>query len=134
MFPYKRLPYQFSKVALYCGVYFLETSPTMTTGRLKHLRHAYLPDDIWQKYQKHLKPEPWMIKTAPQWFIATGQDDFLRDDTVKLHQLLEQHHVPHHFYDYQSDDESVRHVFELNPDTAVATEAMQDLMTFFDDK
>lgn len=132
-FSYEPLPYSFRKVALYCGVYFLETSPTMITGRLKHLRHAYLPDAIWEQYRDQLNPEPWMKETAIQWLLATGQDDFLRDDTVNLHQFLDRHHVSHHFYDYHSDAESVRHVFELHPDTAVATEALCDLMTFFNE-
>lgn len=129
-FDYEKLPYDIQKAALYCGVYFLETSPTMTEGRLKQLRHAYLPNNIWAKYREQLKPEAFMMDTKTDWLLATGKDDFLCEDTLRLHQFLDEKARRHTFYDYRSDTESVRHVFELHPHTHVAEAALNDLIQF----
>lgn len=130
LFSYESLSYPISKVALYCGVYFLETSPTINEGRLKDLRKAYLPDEIWQKYDKQLRTENYLTSSIPDLFLATGHEDFLREDTHRLHDYLVEKKIKHQMKDYRSATEEVRHVFELHPNTTVSKQAMNDLMTF----
>ena len=130
-FSYKKIPYVIDKVALYCGIYFLEQSFTMTQGRLKELRKAYLPDHIWKKYRQRLQVEQYITDALPSLFIATGQDDFLKEDTLRLHDYLKEKSISHYMKEYCSQKEAVRHVFELQPATSISDEAMKDLMYFF---
>lgn len=130
MFLYETLPYKIAKVALYCGVYFLESSFTMTHGRLRDLRKAYLPDEIWKEYRQQLQTENYLTFAFPELMLLTGREDFLREDTYRFHQYLVDKRLAHIMKEYQSESEEVRHVFELHPHSAVSKQAMNDLVDF----
>lgn len=130
LFPYLPLPYKISKVLLYCGVYFLEKSFTMTKGRLKDLRKAYLPDDVWKKYRNQLQTENYISSEFPNLMLATGSEDFLREDTWNLHDELSNKGIQHVIKEYQSDTEEMRHVFELDQRKKEFSSILADACSF----
>ena len=114
LFPYSKLSYPISKVILYCGIYFLEHSFTINEGKLKTLRHAYLPDEIWKKNRYQLRPEQYITRDFPPLMLITGSDDFLREDTMRLHEYLNQRGIEHVMKEYHDESDRMGHVFELD--------------------
>lgn len=97
-------------VALNCGAYDV----TMATGLVGKLMKDFLPRGGEPGERELATPLNHINSKFPPAFIATAHKDFVRDDSLKLKNKLDELGVFNEYHVFQNTDDSLGHVFHLN--------------------
>lgn len=99
-------------VALNCGQYHMgEDDLDELTGKLMA---EYLPEKGTEKELKLLCADEYVTEDFPPAFIATAEEDFLRQQAPLLYEKLQSREVYCELHDYSGKTEKLGHVFHLN--------------------
>jgi acetyl esterase/lipase len=96
-------------VALNCGVY--EVIKEGLTGKL--IRDL-MPKKGTEEELQLISPVRHLNSSFPPSYIMTAEKDFLKDDAMKLHSILDDLGVCNEYHLYDDHDHTLGHVFHLN--------------------
>ena len=104
--PSKLLP---KAVALNCGMYDV-TKKGLTGNLIRDL----MPQKGTEEELQLITPVLHLNSSFPPSYIMTAEKDFLKDDAMKLHSILDDLGVRNEYHLYDNRDHSLGHVFHLN--------------------
>lgn len=124
LFGYKQPQIKFRAGVLNCAPYFMLTQKLWTSTK------AYYTDEIMQHQQAMVGTENHFNDQIPPLFIATANNDYLRDDSMKFAGFLMAKKHPHVAKVYGDEDHQLKHDFMINQTNALAKQATLDEIQF----
>lgn len=124
LFGYKQSKIKFQAGVLNCAPYFMLTQELWTATK------AYYTDNIMQNHQSMVGTENYFNNHVPPLFIATSNDDFLRDDSMKFTGFLIAKNHPHVAKVYGDEQHRLKHDFMINQNDELAKQATMDEIQF----
>lgn len=126
MFNYNLTDLHFRAVALNSSANFM-FDPDM----VQDLSRAYFTDKIMSQKHDQINTEEYIDDNFLPTYICTVNNDFIRNNSVKLDGFLTAKRVSHVFKMYGDDKNPREHVFLINQRDAIAKQANDDEMAFF---
>ena len=124
LFGYSRPPITFRAGILNCAPYF------MLTQRLWPATQAYFPEKVLTEKKTMMATEESFTDALPPLYIATANQDFLRDDSMKFAGFLMAHHHPHVAKVYGDDQHPQQHDFMISQKDKLADQVLDDEIQF----
>lgn len=96
-------------VALNCGMYDMNIK-----GAQGNLVKDLMPHKGTEEEIRLITPHYHLNSSFPPAFIMTAVEDFLKEDSIKMHSMLDDLGVRNEFHLYDNEDHSLAHVFHVN--------------------
>lgn len=96
-------------VALNCGVFEVTKE-----GHMGRLIRDLMPHKGTEEELRLITPLYHINSSFPPAYIMTATNDFLKEDAMKVHSLLDDLGVSNEYHLYDNDDHSLGHVFHVN--------------------
>ena len=116
-------------IILSCPVYDYETiGEAMTKAAQKRM---FGPLYFDQEQRKEISPRTYIDKLDIPTFICTAKKDFLRNESLTLHQDLLGRGFKHEFIDIDSNDKKIGHIYNVDfPDYPICLEVNNKIIEF----
>ena len=124
LFGYSRPAITFRAGILNCAPYF------MLTQKLWPATRAYFTDQVMTEKKVMMATEESFTDSLPPLYVATANQDFLRDDSMKFAGFLMAHHHPHVAKVYGDDQHPRQHDFMISQKDKLADQALDDEIQF----
>ena len=124
LFGYSRPAITFRAGILNCAPYF------MLTQKLWPATQAYFPKKVLTEKKTMMATEESFTDALPPLYIATANQDFLRDDSMKFAGFLMAHHHPHVAKVYGDDQHPRQHDFMISQKDKLAEQVLDDEIQF----
>lgn len=126
LFRYERLNVTVRAAAINCGASFMQL-PGAISGAIE----AYFTRDAIHSSDERLNTESSLTPEMPPLFLMTANNNFIRDQTVRLDGYLLAKGISHEFHSYGTPDDPRPHVFHCNMKDPPARQCNQDELDFF---
>lgn len=123
-FGYEKPQLTFRAGILNCAPYFMLTQTLWTATK------AYFTEEVLAQKREMMAPEESYVPEIPPLYVATGNADYLRDDSMKFAGFLMAKHHPHVAKVYGDDQHPLKHDFMIDQRSTFGKKATQDEIDF----